>query len=89
MPRDTVRSSNASTDQHVNAPAAANSITESKKEVFPTGTPSGACTLLRMIERPLIQVTIPSARGTRSTAQSKLCVSPSLRLAVSHAVPFR
>jgi hypothetical protein len=34
-------------------------------------------------------VTIPSAKGIRSTTQSKRLVSPSLRLAVSHAVPIR
>ena len=36
-----------------------------------------------------IQVRMPSAKGMRNRTQSRRLVSPSLRLAVSHAVPIR
>lgn len=71
------------------SPAAASSITEPMKKVIPTGTPSCELAPLRTTCRPFIQVRMPSAKGIRSTTQSKRLVSPSLRLAVSHAVPMR
>ena len=71
------------------SPAPASSITEPMKKVIPTGTPSCELAPLRTTLRPFIQVTVPSAKGIRSTTQSKPLVSPSLRLAVSHAVPIR
>jgi len=71
------------------SPAPASSITEPMKKVIPTGTPSCELAPLRTTFRPFVQVRIPSAKGIRSTTQSKPLVSPSLRLAVSHAVPMR
>jgi len=63
------------------SPAAASSITEPMKKLIPTGTPSCELAPLRTTFRPFIQVRIPSAKGIRSTIQSKRLVSPSLRLA--------
>src|SRR5258707_14389180 len=71
------------------SPTAASSITEPMKRIIPTGTPFWELAPLRTTLRALIQVRIPSAKGIRSTAQSKRLVSPSLRLAVSQAVPIR
>jgi hypothetical protein len=86
------------------SPAAASSITEPMKKVIPTGTPSCELAPLRTTLMPIIQVRIPSASGISSTTQnvkmtapgtareehqSKRLVSPSLRLAVSHAVPIK
>jgi len=71
------------------SPAAASSITGPMKNIIPTGTPSWELAPLRTTFRPFIQVRIPSVKGIRSTIQLKRLVSPSLRLAVSHAVPIR
>src|SRR6267378_192906 len=71
------------------SPAAASSITEPMKKLIPTGTPSCELAPLRTTLRPFIQVRIPSAKGISSATQSRRLVSPSLRLAVSHAVPIR
>ncbi len=56
------------------SPAAASSITEPMKRIIPTGTPFWELAPLRTTLRALIQVRIPSAKGIRSTAQSKRLV---------------
>src|SRR5467141_2174019 len=78
-PRTTMRTSPAAVSRH----------TEPMKKFIPTGTPSGEPAPLRTTLIPFIQRRIPSAKGISSATQSKRLVSPSLRLAVSHAVPIR
>src|SRR6266481_2296187 len=71
------------------SPAAASRHTEPMKKIIPTGTPSCELAPLRTTLTPVIQLRMPFARGISSATQSKRLVSPSLRLAVSHAVPIR
>src|SRR5260370_16947903 len=71
------------------SPAAASRHTEPMKNIIPTGTPPCELAPLRKTLIPFIQKKMPIAKGIRSTTQSKRLDSPSLRLAVSQAVPIR
>src|ERR1700756_228279 len=70
-------------------PAAASRHTEPMQRIIPTGTPSCELAPLSTTLIPTIQVKIPIAKGISIAPQSNRFVSPSLRLAVSHAVPIR
>src|SRR5258707_2399729 len=71
------------------SPAAASRHTEPMKRIIPTGTPFWELAPLRTTLRPFIHIRMPIAKGISSATQSQRLVSPSLRLAVSHAVPIR
>src|SRR6266403_1672280 len=71
------------------SPAAASKHTEPMKNIIPAGTPSCELAPLRKTLIPFIHRRVPSAKGIRSTTQSKRLVSRSLRLAVNQAVPIR
>src|SRR6266571_9318973 len=71
------------------SPAAASTITDPMKKCIPTGIPSVDLAWTYTTCRPEIQRPIPTSKGIRSAPQSKRLVSPSPRLAVSHAVVTR
>ena len=71
------------------SPAAARRHTEPMNRCMPAGTPYLDPSGVRKASRPFIHPRMPIVRGISSATQSKRLVSPSLRLAVNHAVPIR
>ena len=83
MPSDALCAENAPTHKHANVPRGGEE-THGTHEA-PYLDPSG----VRKASRPFIHPRMPIVRGISSATQSKRLVSPSLRLAVNHAVPIR